>query len=86
VQEQNTASQLRGVTKRLEYLISENSLIGERDPDILAKTKKLRDELKAAQLQLIDLPVDFEPGVNQADADKYFNDPKVIKKYKLKVN
>jgi hypothetical protein len=31
VQEQNTASQLRGVTKRLEYLISENSLIGERD-------------------------------------------------------
>jgi hypothetical protein len=86
VQEQNTASQLRGVTKRLEYLISENSLIGERDPDILAKTKKLRDELKTAQLQLIDLPVDFEPGVNQADADKYFNDPKVIKKYKLKVN
>jgi hypothetical protein len=87
VQEQNTAAQLRGVTKRLEYLISENSLVGERDPDVLLKTKKLRDELKTAQLQLIDLPtIDFEPGVNQADADKYFNDPKVIKKYKLKVN
>lgn len=87
VQEQNTAAQLRGITKRLEYLLSENSLIGERDPDVLAKTKKLRDELKTAQLQLIDLPtVEFEPGVNQAEADKYFNDPKVIKKYKLKVN
>lgn len=87
VQEQNTAAQLRGITKRLEYLISENSLIGDRDPDILTKTKKLRDELKTAQLQLIDLPtIDFGQGVNQADADKYFNDPKVIKKYKLKVN
>ena len=87
VQEQNTAAQLRGITKRLEYLISENSLIGDRDPDVLTKTKKLRDELKTAQLQLIDLPtVEFEPGVNQAEADKYFNDPKVIKKYKLKVN
>lgn len=87
VQEQNTAAQLRGITKRLEYLLSENSLIGERDPDVLAKTKKLRDELKTAQLQLIDLPaVEFEANIDQAEADKYFNDPKVIKKYKLKVN
>lgn len=87
IQEQNTAAQLRGITKRLEYLISENALIGERDPDVLVKTNKLRNELKTAQLQLIDLPtVEFEPGVNQAEADKYFNDPKVIKKYKLKVN
>jgi hypothetical protein len=87
IQEQNTAAQLRGITKRLEYLISENALIGERDPDVLSKTNKLRNELKTAQLQLIDLPtVEFEPGVNQAEADKYFNDPKVIKKYKLKVN
>lgn len=87
IQEQNTAAQLRGITKRLEYLISENALIGERDPDVLSKTNKLRSELKTAQLQLIDLPtVEFEPGVNQAEADKYFNDPKVIKKYKLKVN
>ena len=87
VQEQNTASQLRGITKRLEYLLSENQLIGERDPEIVAKTQKLRQELKTAQMQLIDLPtVEFGPGVNQAEADKYFNDPKVIKKYKLKVN
>jgi hypothetical protein len=87
IQEQNTAAQLRGITKRLEYLISENALIGDRDPDVLVKTNKLRNELKTAQLQLIDLPtVEFETGVNQAEADKYFNDPKVIKKYKLKVN
>ncbi|MFN5760951.1 MAG: hypothetical protein ACK44U_02640, partial [Sphingobacteriales bacterium] len=87
VQEQNTASQLRGITKRLEYLISENQLIGERDPDIVAKTQKLRQELKTAQLQLVDLPtIEFGPGIDQATADKYFNDPKVIKKYKLKVN
>jgi hypothetical protein len=87
IQEQNTAAQLRGITKRLEYLLSENALIGDRDPDVLTKTNKLRSELKSAQLQLIDLPtVEFEPGVNQAEADKYFNDPKVIKKYKLKVN
>jgi hypothetical protein len=38
-------------------------------------------------MQLIDLPiVEFGPGVSQSQADKYFNDPKVIKKYKLKVN
>jgi hypothetical protein len=87
VQEQNTAAQLRGITKRLEYLLSESQLIGERDPDVLVKTKKLRDELKAAQLQLIDLPlVEVDEKINQADADKYFNDPQVIKKYKLKVN
>jgi len=87
VQEQNTAAQLRGITKRLEYLLSESQLVGERDPDVLVKTKKLRDELKAAQLQLIDLPmVEVDEKINQADADKYFNDPQVIKKYKLKVN
>lgn len=87
VQEQNTAAQLRGITKRLEYLLSENQLIGERDPDIVTKTQKVRQELKTAQIQLIDLPtVEFGPGINQAQADKYFNDPKVIKKYKLKVN
>jgi hypothetical protein len=87
IQEQNTAAQLRGITKRLEYLLSENALIGDRDPEVLTKTNRLRNELKSAQLQLIDLPtVEFEPGVNQAEADKYFNDPKVIKKYKLKVN
>ena len=30
--------------------------------------------------------VEFDEKLSQEEADKYFNDPKVIKKYKLKVN
>lgn len=87
VQEQNTASQVRATIKRLDYMLTENMLIGEKDPDILPKTKKLREELKQAQLQLVDLPlVEFDPRFSQDDAEKYFNNPKVNKKYKLKVN
>lgn len=87
VQEQNTATQVRATIKRLEYMISETGLVGERDPDILVKTKKLRDELKQSQLQLVDLPlVEFDPRYSQEDADKYFNNPQVNKKYKLKMN
>jgi len=87
VQEQNTASQVRATIKRLDYMLTENMLIGDKDPDILPKTKKLREELKQAQLQLVDLPlVEFDPRFSQEDAEKYFNNPKVNKKYKLKVN
>ena len=86
VQEQNTASQIRGTIKRLDYMLTENMLVGDRDPDILSKTKKLRDELKQSQLQLVDLPlVEFDPRYSEKDADAYFNNPKVNKKYKLKV-
>ena len=86
IQEQNTAAQLRGITKRLEYIKAENILVGEHDPDVLAKTKKLRDEVKQAKLQLVDLPMIEMENVSPEDAEKYFNDPKVIKKYKIKVN
>jgi hypothetical protein len=87
VQEQNTASQVRATIKRLDYMMTENMLVGDKDPDILQKTKKLREELKQAQLQLVDLPlVEFDPRFSQEDAEKYFNNPKVNKKYKLKVN
>lgn len=87
VQEQNTASQIRSTIKRFEYMLSDNALIGEKDSEILAKTKKLRDELKQSQMQLVDLPMlDFDPRYSQEDAEKYFNNPKVSKKYKLKVN
>lgn len=85
-QEQNTASQVRAAIKRLEYMKSENALVGERDPDILLKTKKMRDELKQTRLQLVDLPmVEFE-NVSQQDVNDYFNNPKVNKKYKLKID
>ncbi|PHX74174.1 MAG: hypothetical protein CK547_04650 [Chitinophagaceae bacterium] len=87
VQEQNTASQIRATTKRLEYILSENGQLIERDPEILVKAKKMREELKQSQMQLIDLPmVEFDPKYTQQDAEKYFNNPKVNKKYKLKVN
>lgn len=85
VQEQNIASQVRATIKRLEFMQSEYSLVGEKDFDILTKTKKLKDELKQSQLQLIDLPlVEFDPKYTQEDAEKYFNNPKVNKKYKMK--
>lgn len=87
VQEQNTASQVRATIKRLDYILTENMMIGDKDPDILAKTRKLRDELKQSQLQLVDLPmVEFDPRYSQEQAEKYFNNPKVNKKYRLKVN
>jgi hypothetical protein len=86
IQEQNTASQVRAAIKRLEYMQSENALVGDRDPDILSKTRKIREELKQTRLQLVDLPmVEFE-SVSQREAEEYFNNPKVNTKYKLKVN
>lgn len=81
--DQNTASLIRNTIKRLEYLLSDNTLINDRDPDILNKTRKLREELKQAQIQLIDVPM-AEEELNDKELDEYFNNPKVNKKYKLK--
>jgi hypothetical protein len=87
VQEQNTATQVRSVAKRLEYLTSESALVGDRDPNVLVKTKKMQDELKQARTQLADLPlVEFDERFTPEDAEKYFRDPKVNKRYKLKLN
>ena len=87
IQEQNTASVVRAMAKKLEYLVGENTLVGDRDPDILTKTKKLQDELRQARVQLIDLPmVEVDNKITPGDAEKFFTDPKVNKKYKLKVN
>lgn len=87
VQEQNTATQIRALAKKLEFLGSENALTGDRDPDVLLKIKRMNDEMKAARLQLVDLPlIEFDDKFTAEDADKYFKDPKVNKKYKLKVN
>ncbi|MEO7313196.1 MAG: hypothetical protein ABIX01_22615 [Chitinophagaceae bacterium] len=84
IQEQNTTTQIRTVIKRLNYLQNDNSLINERDPDIIPKTKKLKEELKQAQMQLIDIPLMDNDGSESNQAiDKYFNDPKVNKKYKM---
>lgn len=81
--EQNTATLIRSSIKRLEYLLQDNQLTGTRDPDILNKARKLRDELKQMQIQLIDIPY-TEEFANEEELDAYFNNPKVTKKYKPK--
>jgi len=83
--EQNSASLVRSDIKRLQYLLTDNVLIGEKDPDILKKTQKLRDELTQVQLQLIDVPV-VEDSTSSKELDDYFNNPRVNKKYRLKGN
>lgn len=81
--EQNSASLVRSDIKRLQYLLTDNMLIGDKDPDIIKKTTRLKDELKQVQLQLIDVPIEEEP-VSSKELDEYFNNPKVNKKYRLK--
>ncbi len=81
--EQNTATLIRSSIKRLEYLLQDNQLVGTRDPEILNKARKLRDELKQMQIQLIDIPY-TEDTANEQELDAYFNNPKVTKKYKPK--
>lgn len=81
--DQNTASLIRNSIKRLEYLIADNTIVGDRDPDILNKTKRLKDELKQMQIQLIDIPI-AEENLDSKELDDYFNNPKVNKKYRVK--
>ena len=56
-EEQNSATLVRNSIKRLDYLLQNNVLVGEKDPELLNKSQKLRDELKQIQLQLIEVPV-----------------------------
>jgi len=81
--EQNSASLVRSDIKRLQYLLTDNMLIGDKDTDIVKKTARLKDELKQVQLQLIDVPV-VEDTTGSEELDEYFNNPKVNKKYRLK--
>jgi len=81
--EQNSATQIRTSIKRLEYSLGDNSLTGERDPDILPKTQKLKNELKQTQIQLIDIPMLDTEGLSEQELNNYFNNPKVNKKYKV---
>lgn len=85
VYDQNSASLIRSSIKRLEYLLFENKLVGDRDPEILNKSRKLKDELKQSQVQLIDIPL-AEEDPNEKELDEYFNNPKVNKKYNRKRN
>jgi hypothetical protein len=82
--EQNQASQIRSTVKRLEYMVSDNATVGERDPDIAKKTAKLKEELKQAQVQLVDIPIEITSGMSEKELNEYFNSKKVMKKYRLK--
>lgn len=82
--EQNQATLIRSSIKRLSYVLQDNALIGDKDPDVVQKTNRLREELKQIQMQLIDVPIEFDNTMTEAELDKYFNSPKVNKKYRLK--
>lgn len=85
--DQNQASLIRTSIKRLEYMLQDNQLIGDKDPDIARKNSKLKDELKQVQIQLIEVPVEFTTGdLTAEELDRYFNSPKVRKKYSLGKN
>ncbi len=82
--DQNQASALRGNYKRLEYILRESQLIGERDPDITKKTARLKDEIKQMQAQLVDVPLELTGDMTSEELEKYLNSPKVTRKYRLK--
>jgi len=82
--DQNQASLIRSAIKRLEYMLQDNSLVSEKDPDIARKTNKLKDELKQIQIQLIDIPLELTRDMSEDELNQYFNSPKVNKKYRVK--
>jgi hypothetical protein len=84
--EQNSATLVRGAIKRMEFTATDNSVITDRDPEVLKKTAKIKDELKQTQLQLIEIPIDETNSMTEQELNEYFNSPKVNKKYSLKKN
>jgi len=82
--EQNQASLIRSSIKRLEYMVGDNMLVGDKDPDIQKKTAKLKEELKQVQIQLIEVPIEETNNMSEEQLNRYFNNPKVNKKYRLK--
>lgn len=82
--EQNQATLLRANIKRLEYIIFENKLTGDRDPTIASKTETLRKELRQSQTQLAEVPTDMAETMSEEQINKYFESPKVRKKYRLR--
>jgi len=82
--EQNSATTVRNTIKRLEYLLQNNALVGDRDVDIAAKTQKMRDELRSIQTQMVDVPLEVTSEMSEEELNDYFNSPKVNKKYRMK--
>ena len=84
IAEQNSASLVRSSIKRLEYIMRDNMLVGEKDMEVMKKMNKMKDELKQTQIQLIDVPIDENSNMTEEQLNDYFNSPKVNKKYRLK--
>jgi hypothetical protein len=84
VVDQNQAALIRTSIKRLDYMLQDNQVIGDKDPDIIKKINKLREELKQVQIQLIEIPIDLTNEMTEEELNRYFNSPKVNKKYRLK--
>lgn len=82
--EQNQAALVRSSIKRLEYILQDNKLVGEKDPDLTKKMGKIKEELKQSQLQLIDVPIEMTNNMTEEELNRYFNSRKVNKKYNLK--
>lgn len=82
--DQNQATSIRSSIKRLEYILTDNALLGEKDWDISRKITKLKDELKQIQIQLIDVPIELTNELTEEELNKYFNSPRVNKKYRLR--
>ncbi|MEE6186091.1 hypothetical protein PIECOFPK_01189 [Mycovorax composti] len=82
--EQNQATLLRTNIKRLDYILTENQLSGDRDPLILVKTETLKKELRQSQTQLAEVPTEMSENLSEKQLNEYFDDPKVQKKYRLR--
>ncbi|WP_300602318.1 hypothetical protein [Niabella sp.] len=82
--EQNQAGQLRANIKRLEYVVFDCKLSGDRDPNIAAKTETLKKELRQSQAQLGEVPTEMAENMSEEQINKYFNSSKVQRKYRLK--
>jgi len=65
-------------------MVRDNTLVGERDLSIVAKSSKLKEELKQIQIQLIDIPIEMSNNMTEDQLNDYFNSPKVNKKYRIK--
>lgn len=82
--EQNQATLVRSSIKRLEYILQDNTLVGEKDVNLPQKMAKIKEELKQSQLQLIDVPIEMANNMTESELNEYFNNKKVGKKYNLK--
>jgi hypothetical protein len=82
--DQNQATLVRSTIKRLEYMITDNKLSGERDPQIVAKTETLRKELRQSKNQLADVPTEISESMSEKQLNNYFDSPRVQRKYRMK--